>query len=111
LTSHAKEEIVAIEASLIKPIVEALIAALRKAKTHRLKRNAKANITEAIRELVLLNPDATRAEARIAVARAAGIISEELFRAEEMLSQVRAAKKIAAKKRLVVKKKPARKKP
>jgi hypothetical protein len=100
----------AIEASLIKPIVEALIAALKKAKTHRLKRNAKANITEAIRELVLLNPDATRAEARIAVARATGIISEELFRAEEMLSQVRAAKKAATKRRPAAKKKPARKK-
>jgi hypothetical protein len=101
---------VAIEAALIKPIVEALIAALKKAKTHRLKKNAKANITEAIRELVLLNPDATRAEARIAVARAAGIISEELFRAEEMLSQVRAAKKTAAKRRPAAKRRRAAKK-
>ena len=100
----------AIEAALIKPIVEALIAALKKAKTHRLKKNAEANIAEAIRELVLLNPDATRAEAKIAVARAAGIIPEELFRAEEMLSRVRAAKKAAAKKKLAAKKRPARKK-
>ena len=82
----------AIEAALIKPVVDALMALLSRGEKANLKRNAEAALREAIRELLLANPDENKAEARIAIAKAAGILSEDVMLAEDMLEKHRATK-------------------
>ncbi|HST46065.1 MAG TPA: hypothetical protein VLK29_12685 [Luteimonas sp.] len=82
----------AIEAALIKPVVDALLSLFRQADDIKLKRNADSAVREAIRELLQANPDENRAEARIAIAKAAGILSEEVVLAEDMLKKHRATK-------------------
>lgn len=81
-----------IEAALIKPVVDALLALFRQADDIKLKRNAEAAVREVIRELLQANPDENRAEARIAIAKAAGILSEDVVLAEDMLKKTRASK-------------------
>ncbi|MGV8931666.1 MAG: hypothetical protein ACOH1R_06085 [Luteimonas sp.] len=81
-----------IEAALIKPVVDALMGLFRQGDTLRLKHNAEAALREAIRELLLANPDDNKAEARIAIAKAAGILSEDVVLAEDMLKKHRATK-------------------
>ncbi|WP_202845143.1 hypothetical protein [Luteimonas saliphila] len=82
----------AIEAALIKPVVDALLALFRESNDLKLKRNAEQALRDAIRELLQANPDENRAEARIAIARAAGILSEDIVLAEDMLKRHRATK-------------------
>ena len=82
----------AIEAALIKPVVDALMGLFRRGENLQLKRNAEASLREAIRELLLANPDENKAEARIAIAKAAGILSEDVVLAEDMLRKHRATK-------------------
>lgn len=82
----------AIEAALIKPVVDALMALFRESSDLKLKRNAEAALREAIRELLLANPDENKAQARIAIAKAAGILSEDVVLAEDMLQKHRATK-------------------
>lgn len=82
----------AIESALIKPVVDALMALLQRGEKATLKRNAEAAIREAIRELLLAQPDENKAEARIAIAKAAGILSEDVVLAEDMLEKHRATK-------------------
>lgn len=81
-----------IEAALIKPVVDALMALFRRGENLHLKSNAEAALREAIRELLLANPDENKAEARIAIARAAGILSADVVLAEDMLRKHRATK-------------------
>ena len=81
-----------IESALIKPVVDALMALLRRGEQANLKRNAEAALREAIRELLLANPDENKAQARIAIAKAAGILSEDVVLAEDMLEKHRATK-------------------
>lgn len=82
----------AIEAALIKPVVDALMALLSRGEKANLKRNAETALREAIRELLLANPDENKAEARIAIAKAAGILSADVMLAEDMLEKHRATK-------------------
>ena len=82
----------AIESALIKPVVDALMALLSRGEKANLKRNAEAALREAIRELLLANPDENKAEARIAIAKAAGILSEDVVLAEGMLEKHRATR-------------------
>lgn len=97
-----------IEAALIKPVVDALMALLQRGEKASLKRNAEAALREAIRELLLANPDENKAQARIAVAKAAGILSEDVLLAEDMLQKHRASKaKTAGKSGSGRKRKPA----
>lgn len=81
-----------IESALIKPVVDALMALLQRGEQANLKRNAEAALRDAIRELLLANPDENKAQARIAIARAAGILSEDIVLAEDMLQRHRATK-------------------
>ena len=81
-----------IESALIKPVVDALMALLQRGEKANLKRNAEAAVREAIRELLLANPDENKAEARIAIAKAAGILSEDVVLAEDMLEKHRATR-------------------
>lgn len=82
----------AIEAALIKPVVDALLALFRESNDLTLKRSAERALREAIRELLQANPDENRARARIAIAKAAGILSEDVVLAEDMLEKHRATK-------------------
>ena len=82
----------AIEAALIKPVVDALMALFRESNDIKLKRDAEKALRDAIRELLQANPDENKAEARIAIARAAGILSEDVVLAEDMLKKHRATK-------------------
>lgn len=102
----------AIESALIKPVVDALMALLSRGEKANLKRNAEAALREAIRELLLANPDENKAEARIAIAKAAGILSEDVVLAEGMLEKHRATKaKTSGKAATGRKRKPAAVKP
>ena len=78
-----------IEAALIKPVVDALMKLFRQGHDLQLKHNAEAALREAIRELLLANPDENKAAARIAIAKAAGILSEDVVLAEDMLRKHR----------------------
>src|SRR3546814_17329310 len=80
-----------IEAALIKPVVDVLMGLFRQGENLRLKSNAEAALREAIRELLLASPADNKAEARIAIAKAAGILSEAVVLAEDMLKKTRAA--------------------
>jgi hypothetical protein len=98
----------AIEAALVKPVVDALMALFRRGENMHLKHDAEAALREAIRELLLANPDENKAQARIAIAKAAGILSEDVVLAEDMLKKTRAAKaKTAGKSSTGRKRKPA----
>jgi len=88
---------------IAKPVIDALMRALDKARDASLKKDARKAVAEAISELIRLKPDVGKAEARIAVAKAAGIFDQDLFTAERMLKKV----KKAAKKAKPVKRKPA----
>ena len=102
----------AIESALIKPVVDALLALFRESSDIKLKRNAEKALREAIRELLLANPDENKAEARIAIAKAAGILSEDIVLAEGMLEKHRATKaKTTGKAATGRKRKPAAGKP
>ncbi|MBW8823515.1 MAG: hypothetical protein JF567_04640 [Xanthomonadales bacterium] len=81
-----------IESALIKPVVDALMALLRRGENVHLQNNAEKALREAIRELLLANPDENKAAARIAIAKAAGILSEDVVLAEDMLRKHRATK-------------------
>ena len=102
----------AIEAALIKPVVDALLALFRESNDLKLKRTAEKALREAIRELLLANPDENKAQARIAIAKAAGILSEDVVLAEDMLEKHRATKaKTTGKAATGRKRKPAATKP
>ena len=79
---------------LAKPVVDALLKAFDRAKDAHLRASARTAIGEAISELIRISPNLSKAEAKIAIARAAGILDQDLFTAERMLKKVkRAAKK------------------
>jgi len=85
---------------IAKPVIDALMRALDKARDASLKKDARKAVAEAISELIRLRPDVGKAEARIAVAKAAGILDQDLFTAERMLKKVKkAAKKTKPSKR------------
>jgi hypothetical protein len=90
---------------LAKPVVDALLNALDRARGAHLRANARRAIGEAISELIRINPDLSKAKAKIAVARAAGILDQDLFTAERMLKKVKKANRGAAGRQ--TKKKPA----
>jgi hypothetical protein len=75
------------EVALVRPVVDALIGLYKKAKGARLKSTAEAALAEAIRELLLAPQDLNSAKAKIAVAKAAGIINADMVLAEEMVTK------------------------
>ena len=87
----------AIEVALIKPVVDALLALVKGGKGVVAHATAKKALQEALVELWRIDPNETEVEARIAIAKAAGIISSDLVHAEQRLAKVRAARKAAKK--------------
>ena len=85
-------------ALLIKPVVDAIMLVLKKRKHARLKQNAEKAIREAIRELFLADPNENEIEAKVAIAKAAGLISSDILLTEQMLQKVKVSKKRAKKK-------------
>jgi len=82
---------------LAKPVVDALLKAFERAKDARLRVNARKAIGEAISELIRISPDLNKAQAKIAIGRAAGILDQDLFTAERMLKKVKKANRKVAK--------------
>ena len=81
-----------IEAVFIKPVVDAILGLVKKGSDAKLQRDAAKAIREAIRELLLANPNENEVEAKIAIAKAAGIISQDVLLADEMLKKVKTSK-------------------
>lgn len=81
---------------LAKPVVDALLGAFDRARQARLRTSARKAISEAIAELIRITPDLSKAQAQIAIARAAGILEQDLFTAERMLKKVKKANRKAA---------------
>jgi hypothetical protein len=75
--------------SLLRPVLNLLLARLDGRRRRRLRRSADAALREAIRELLLAQPDERRVEAKIALARAAGAAARETALAEAMLQRHR----------------------
>ncbi|HEY1092546.1 MAG TPA: hypothetical protein VGE47_15730 [Burkholderiaceae bacterium] len=99
-----------IESALVKPVVDALVALYKKARTSRLKSTAEKALAQAIRELLLAPSDLKSAEAKIAIAKAAGLINDDLLLAEDMVVKHKAgAKRGPVLKTAPVKKAPAKK--
>jgi hypothetical protein len=93
---------------LARPVVEALLKAFDRARESRLKAGARRAVAEAISELIRIDPDLGKAEAKIAVARAAGILDQDLFTAERMLRKVKKSARKPLPGRAATKRKPAR---
>ncbi len=83
----------AIEAAYIKPVVDAILGLVKKSSNAKLHRDAAKAVREAIRELLMADPNENAVEAKIAIAKAAGLISHEVLLADEMLEKVKANKK------------------
>ncbi|GAB2524428.1 hypothetical protein [Lysobacter humi (ex Lee et al. 2017)] len=79
----------AIEAALLKPIVDSILALVGAGKGARLKSNAEKAVREAIRELLQADPNEDAVAAKLAIAKAAGLLSHEVVLAESMLTKVR----------------------
>ena len=98
----------------LKAVIDALVGLIKKARYKRLTTKGKAALEEAMRELLMAPTNLRSAEAKIKVAKAAGIINEDVELAEEWVAKHKAAaKKVAAKKpaaKKVAAKKPAAKK-
>ena len=103
----------AIEAGFIKPVVDAILGLVKTGSNAKLQRDA----GKAIRELLLADPNENVVEAKIAIAKAAGLISQDVLLADEMLKKVKTTKtklpskastKKAAAKTIAVKKKAAK---
>lgn len=75
--------------TLAKPVIDALLHALDRAKDGHIKRGARKALAEAIVELIRIDPDVDAAEAKIAIAKAAGIIDKDVITAERMLNAAR----------------------
>ena len=82
-----------IEAGYIKPVVDAILDLVRKGSKAKLQRDAAKAVREAIRELLLADPNENAVEAKIAIAKAAGLISQDVLLADEMLEKVKSSKK------------------
>jgi hypothetical protein len=83
----------AIEAGFIKPVVDAILGLVRKGSDVKLQHDAAKAVREAIRELLLADPNENLVEAKIAIAKAAGLISQDVLLADEMLKKVKSNKK------------------
>jgi len=83
----------AIEAGYIKPLVDAILDLVKKSSKAKLQRDAAKAVSEAIRELLQADPNENAVEAKIAIAKAAGLISHDVLLAGEMLEKVKSNKK------------------
>jgi len=82
-----------IEAGFIKPVVDAILGLVKTGSNVKLQRDAAKAIREAIRELLLADPNENSVAAKIAIAKAAGLISHDVLLADEMLEKVKSNKK------------------
>ena len=83
----------AIEAGYIKPVVDAILGLVKRGSNAKLQRDAAKAVREAIRELLLADPNENAVEAKIAIAKAAGLTSHEVLLADEMLEKVKSNRK------------------
>lgn len=79
----------ALRTTLLKPVVAALFARLHQRRRCRMRRSAEQAMREAIRELLLFQPDERRVESRLAQARTSGVPASDIRLAETMLARHR----------------------
>jgi hypothetical protein len=101
-----------IDPGMVKTVVDALLSAFQKARTGKLRADAERRLSEAVRELLGANPDLNKADAAVAAAKAAGIISEKVFLVESLRTRIakhakRAKKKVRVTKRVKTSRKPS----
>ena len=82
-----------IEAAYIKPLVDAILGLVKKGSNAKLQHDAAKAVREAIRELLLVDPNQNLVETKLAIAKAAGLISQDVLLADAMLEKVRSNKK------------------
>lgn len=82
----------AVDTSLIKPVVDAILDLLQWNSDVRLKKDAEKKIREAIRDLLNANPNENKAEAALLAAKAAKLLSPDVILAEQMLHKIKSAK-------------------
>lgn len=75
--------------SLLKPVVDALLARLQQRRRRTQRLNAELALRDAIRELLRIQPDERRVEARLASARAGGASVADIRLVETMLARHR----------------------
>jgi len=81
-----------IEAGYIKPVVDAILGLVQKGTKAKLQKDAAKAVREAIRELLMADPNENAVQAKIAIAKAAGLISHDVLLADEMLEKVKSNK-------------------
>jgi hypothetical protein len=104
------DKCMSIEATLIKPLVDAIVAAFNGGRRAVARSKAEKELREALSELWQVSPDISKAEAGIIGAELAGLISSDLLQARDRLEKVKryrskrvarkAAKKSVFKKRV-----------
>lgn len=82
-----------IEAAYIKPLVDAILGLVRKGSDAKLQHDAAKAVREAIRELLLVDPNQNLVETKLAIAKATGLISQDVLLADAMLEKVKSNKK------------------
>jgi len=75
--------------SLFKPVVDVVFARFQRRRKRRMRHRGEAALREAIRELLLAQPDERRVESKIALARALGAHARDTALAEAMLTRHR----------------------
>jgi len=74
---------------VFKPVFDALLARLQQRRRREQRRGGEVAMRDAIRELLLPQPDERRIEARLALARASGVSAHDIRLAEAMLARHR----------------------
>lgn len=100
------------EGVALKAVIDGLVNLFSRSKNKRLTDKGKAALEEAMRELLMAPTDLRSAETKIRIAKAAGIISQDVELAEEWVAKHKASakKKAGATKKTAKKKTSAKKK-
>jgi hypothetical protein len=98
------------EGTGLKAVIDALVALFGKAQKKRLTAEGKKALEEAMKELLMAPNDIHSAEAKVRIAKAAGIISDDVALAEDWIQKHKAAKVKSAVKKAPAKKAAAKKK-
>ena len=93
----------------LKAVIGGLVGLFNRSKNKRLTAKGKLALEEAMRELLLAPADLRLAEAKIRIAKAAGIINEDVELAEDWVAKHKAASKKPIARKPIAKKTVARK--
>ena len=98
------------EGAGLKVVIDGLVALFGRSNKKKLTAKGKKALEEAMQELLLAPSDLRSAEAKIRIAKAAGILNEDVELAEEWVAKHKAGAKKKVAKKKAAKKKAAKKK-